>query len=89
VPKGKPEDARFIEVPEGQVIGSIRVTRALANQTLRRLDLRATIGVNVLGIKRETRHGIERLAPDPNRPLEEGDILIAVGDSKAIASLSK
>ncbi len=89
VPKGSPEDTRFIEVPEGQVIGSVRVSRALAGQTLKRLDLRATVGINVLGIKRAAGAIQEQLSPDPNLPLEEGDVLIAVGDPKAITSLSK
>jgi K+/H+ antiporter YhaU regulatory subunit KhtT len=32
---------------------------------------------------------MERLSPEPNLPLREGDILIAVGDRKAITSLAK
>ena len=89
MPKDSPEEARFIEVPKGHVIGSIRVSRFLKGQTLKQLDLRATVGINVVGIKRPTAEGIERLSPDPDRPLEEGDILIAMGDRKAIKSLAK
>jgi CIC family chloride channel protein len=89
VPKGNPEDARFIEVPEGHVIGSIKITKFLAGQTLKQLDLRATVGINVVGIKRPTPEGIKRLSPDPTRPLAEGDIIIAVGDRQAITSLAK
>jgi CIC family chloride channel protein len=89
VPKGRPEDARYIEVPEGNVIGSILVGKAFSGQTLKQLDLRATVGVNVVGIRRPKPHGTERLTPDPNRPLEEGDIMIAVGDQQAITSLAK
>jgi CIC family chloride channel protein len=89
VPKGRPDDARYIEVPEGNIIGSIRIGKFLAGQTLKQLDLRATVGVNVVGIKRPKPGGIERLTPDPNRPLEEGDIMIAVGEPQAITSLAK
>jgi K+/H+ antiporter YhaU regulatory subunit KhtT len=42
-----------------------------------------------VGIKHPTPEGIEKLSPDPDRPLEEGDILIAMGDQKAIKSLAK
>ena len=89
VPKDSPEDARIVEVPEGHVIGSIRVTRFLESQTLRQLDLRATVGINVVGIRRPTPDGMERLSPEPDLPLREGDVLIAVGDQKAITSLAK
>jgi CIC family chloride channel protein len=88
VPEGKPDEARFIEVPEGHVIRSIRVSRFLNGQTLRELDLRATVGVTVVGIRRPVRGGIRRLSPDPAEPLLEGDILIAVGDAKAVNSLA-
>ncbi len=88
-PRGRPDDARYIEVPEGNIIGSIRVGKSFSGQTLKQLDLRATVGVNVVGIKRPKPYGIERLTPDPNRPLLEGDIMIAVGEQQAITSLAR
>ncbi|MCP4676571.1 MAG: CBS domain-containing protein [Deltaproteobacteria bacterium] len=89
IPKDSPDDADFVEVPEGHVVESIAVTRFLNGQTLRQLDLRATAGLNVLGIRRNTPEGIERLAPDPGRPLREGEWLITVGERAAVASFKK
>ncbi len=89
VPEGRPDETDFIEVPEGHVVESIEVTKFLAGQTLRQLDLRATGGLNVVGIRRKTPEGIERIAPDPGRPLRLGEVLIAVGDEKAVESFKK
>jgi CIC family chloride channel protein len=89
VPKGHPEEAEFIEVPEDHVVESIEITPFLHGRTLRELDLRATAGLNVVGIRRRTPEGIERLAPDPNSPLAQGEVIIAVGDRKAVSSFKK
>ncbi|MCP4599708.1 MAG: CBS domain-containing protein [Proteobacteria bacterium] len=89
VPEADPDDAEFIEVPEGHVVDMIKVTGFLNGQTLRQLDLRATAGLNVLGIRRNTHDGIKRIAPDPGQPLVKGEVLIVVGERKAIAGFKK
>ncbi len=89
VPQGQPEEADFIEVPEGHIVEPIRVTKFLAGQTLRTLDLRATAGLNVVGIRHHAPEGVERLAPDPNRPFILGDVLIVVGEQRAVISFKK
>jgi len=89
VPEDNPEDSKFIEVPEGHMVATIEVTRFIDGQSLKDLDLRATAGINVLGIRRRTAEGIERLAPDPAVPLKVGDFLIAVGEDRAISSFEK
>ncbi|MDJ0766598.1 MAG: chloride channel protein [Myxococcota bacterium] len=89
VPQGRPDEAEFIEVPEGHVVESIRVTKFLSGQTLRQLDLRATGGLNVVGIRRRTPEGVERISPDPSRPLGLGEVLIVVGDERAVMSFKK
>lgn len=86
---GRPEEARFIELPEGHTVALIEVSGLLAGKTLRELDLRATAGINVVGIRVRTAEGIERLAPEPRRALEPGEILVAVGDEKAISAFRK
>jgi CIC family chloride channel protein len=79
-----PEEARFVELPAGHALELIEVTGLLEGRTLRELDLRATAGINVVAIRRRTPEGIERLEPDPRRKLAAGEILVAVGDKKAI-----
>jgi CIC family chloride channel protein len=86
---GRPEDAQFVELPEGHVLALIEVTELLAGKTLRELDLRQTAGINVVGIRLKKPEGIERLAPDPKRRLTAGEILVAVGPQKAIEAFRK
>jgi CIC family chloride channel protein len=85
----QPEEAEFIELPEGHAVAVVEVTPFLTGKTLRELDLRATAGLNVVGIRRKTAEGIERLAPDPGRPFEAGEILVVVGEGAAIESFRK
>jgi CIC family chloride channel protein len=85
----QPEEAEFIELPEGHAVAALEVTAFLHGKTLRELDLRATAGLNVVGIRRRTPEGMERLAPDPAQPLETGEILVIVGDGMAIESFKK
>jgi CIC family chloride channel protein len=89
VMREQPEEAQFIELPEGHALSTIEVTSFLDGKTLRELDLRATAGLNVVGIRRRTPEGVERLLPDPARPLRIGEILVVVGESQAIESFGK
>jgi chloride channel protein, CIC family len=86
---GRPEEAKFVELPEGHAVALIEVTDLLAGKTLREIDLRATAGVNVVGLRVKTPAGIERLSPEPKRALAKGDILVAVGDEKALEAFRK
>jgi CIC family chloride channel protein len=83
---GRPEEAQFVELPEGHVLALIEVSEVVAGKTLHELDLRRTAGINVVGIRVKKPEGIERLAPDPKRRLAVGEILVAVGPEKAIAA---
>lgn len=89
IPEGKPDEVDFIEVPEGHIVDRIAVTKFLRGRTLRELDLRATAGLNVVGIRRKTPEGIERIAPDPGRSLEEGEVLIVIGGKRELTSFKK
>lgn len=89
VPDGRPEEARFVELPEGHTVMSVKVTDFLNGRTLRELDLRATAGLNVVGIRRNTPEGVERISPEPNRKLIKGEVLLVVGDKVAIDSFTK
>ncbi len=52
VPDGHPEEAKFVELPEDHTVMAVKVTDFLNGRTLRELDLRATAGLNVVGIRR-------------------------------------
>lgn len=86
VSDGDPEDAEFIELPEGHTLQAVEVTGFLEGKTLRELDLRATSDLNVVGIRRKTPEGVERIAPDPKRILARGEIMLVVGPKEAVDS---
>lgn len=52
----------------------------LVGETLVSADLRTRTGITVIGVARQ---GEEMFSPDPHMPIEEGDILIVIGDSHA------
>jgi chloride channel protein, CIC family len=87
--EGRPESSAFVEVPEDQTVETVSVTGFVVGRTLRQLDLRATAGLNVVGIRRRTSKGYERLSPDPGRPLEKSDLLIVVGEQRAVDAFNE
>jgi CIC family chloride channel protein len=89
IPENQPEKAGFIEVPEGHLVEQIEVTPFLNGQTLRQLDLRATAGLNVMGIRKNTPEGIKRISPDPGRKMALGEVLIVMGEQKDLESFRK
>lgn len=52
----------------------------LVGETLVSADLRTRTGITVIGVARQ---GEEMFSPDPHMPIEDGDILIVIGDSRA------
>lgn len=52
----------------------------LVGETLQSADLRTRTGITVIGVARQ---GEEMFSPDPRMPIEAGDILIVIGDSRA------
>jgi hypothetical protein len=89
IPENQPEQAGFIEVPEGHLVEQIEVTEFLNGRTLRQLDLRATAGLNVMGIHQNTPEGIRRMSPDPGRKMALGEVLIVMGEQKNLESFKK
>ena len=79
----------FIELPEGHTLQAVEVTGFLEGKTLRELDLRATSDLNVVGMRRKTSEGVERIAPDPKRILARGEIMLVVGPKEAVDSFVK
>jgi chloride channel protein, CIC family len=86
---GGSDETDFIELPEGHHVRPVEVTPFLEGKTLRELDLRASSGLNVVGIRRRTPEGIERVTPEPHRPLKRGELLVVVGGEAEIESFRK
>lgn len=74
------------ELPLGGdlVITEMRPTSAMVDKSLAELDLPASAGITVVGLR--TSENVVKL-PDPRRPLHEADVLIVVSRPDAVAGL--
>lgn len=54
-------------------------------KTLRELNLRATKKINIIGIKR---NGEFEITPDPDAPLQQGDVLVIIGKNQTLSKLA-
>jgi CIC family chloride channel protein len=80
-------ETTYVELPREYVVAQVVLTAPFAGMTLRQLDARRRHGINVLEMKR-TAPGARverRLLPDPDMPLQVGDVLIVVGRPAEIA----
>ncbi|MNN34930.1 Ktr system potassium uptake protein A [compost metagenome] len=74
----------YIELSDEYSIVELRATRAMFGQNLKELDIRARFGCNVMAIKRGTKMNISPAATDR---LEDGDILVIVGEKNDLTKL--
>lgn len=61
------------------------VPKEWIGKSLRELNLRATKKINIIGIKRG---GEFEITPDPDAPLQEGDILVIIGRNQTLSKLT-
>jgi CIC family chloride channel protein len=89
VPSDKSRTSNIVELPEDHVIQTVKVNSVLGDKTLKELNLRATTGINVIGIERPTGTGNRKIAPDADVKLKTGDILTVVGSEKDVETFTK
>ncbi|MFO8059568.1 MAG: TrkA family potassium uptake protein [Bacillota bacterium] len=77
----------YLEITPDVSIVEINTTSAMQGKTLRELDVRARFGVNVLAIRRAGQKVV--VSPGPDDPIDEGDILIALGTNDAVRKWQK
>ena len=58
-------------------------------KTLRELDLRARYGITVIAIRTETPTGSRDNLPQPEQPLQEGEVLVLAGHREDIVRLQR
>jgi CIC family chloride channel protein len=81
----------FVEVPPDHKIEALTVPPGFIGRSLKELSIRSRFGVEVISMRRRTLGGgrISLVAPDPNLPLREGDVLVLAGPSGQIEKLQK
>jgi len=74
-----------IELSPDYSVFEVAVTPALAGRTLRNLNVRHKMGINIVALKRADK---VHVFIDPDEPLNEGDILVAIGPHSGLRKLS-
>ena len=74
----------YIELSEDYSIVEIAILPEWAGQNIRDFDVRAKYGINIIAIERE---GKIEVSPTPNYVMEAEDIMVVVGDNKALQEL--
>ncbi len=75
----------YIELSPDYGIAEVVVTGPMVGRSLRNLNLRHKMGLNVLALKR---NGSVDVALDPDEPFREGDVLLAMGPNEGVRQLT-
>lgn len=76
----------YIELSEDYGIIDLPMPAGWAGKSLRELNVRAKLGVNILAIKRD--NGIH-VSPDADFALSRGDVLVILGSTAALKAVQK
>ncbi|QUL98469.1 MAG: TrkA family potassium uptake protein [Candidatus Fermentithermobacillus carboniphilus] len=76
----------YLELSEDYGVVEIAVAGGLVGRTLRNLNLRNRMGLNVMAIKRGDTVNVY---VNPDEPLREGDILVAIGPNEGVHRLNQ
>jgi CBS domain-containing protein len=81
----------FVEVPPDHTVEALSVPPGFVGRTLKELSIRTRFGVAVISMRRRTPGGgrISLVAPDPDLPLREGDVLVLAGPKEQVEKLRK
>lgn len=76
----------YIELSEDYSIVELPAPKAWYGKNLKELHVRAQLGVNILAVRRD---GKMDVSPAAEFTFAEGDVVVALGDTKALVTLQK
>ena len=76
----------YIELSEDYSIVELPAPRSWVGKTLKELDVRAKLGVNILAVRRD---GKMDVSPASDLDFQDGDIIVVLGDTKALDTIQK
>lgn len=76
----------YIELSKDYGIIDVPAPASWVGKTLRELNVRAKVGVNILAIKHK---GNINISPSPDAPVQEADVLVVLGDTLALKAMQK
>lgn len=77
----------YFELPVGYGLAQLPVPAAYVGRALRDLDVRRSMGLNVLAIKLRREGGFVKLMPEPHHTLTATDLLVVMGPTTGIEAL--
>lgn len=76
----------YIELSEDYSIVELPAPRSWVDKTLKELDVRAKLGVNILAVRRDSKMDV---SPASDFSFRDGDIIVVLGDTKALDTIQK
>ena len=76
----------YIELSEGYGIAEIPAPRNWEGKSLRELNIRAKLGLNVLAVRT---NGVMNVSPAADYAIQDGDVLVTLGDNRALEAFEK
>ena len=76
----------YIELSKDYGIIDVPAPASWVGKTLRELNVRAKVGVNILAIKN---NGAINISPSPDAPIQKADVLVVLGDTLALKAMQK
>lgn len=76
----------YIELSEEYGIVELPVPGSWVGKNLKQLNVRAKLGVNIIALRRS---GEITVSPNPDDPMQNGDVLVVLGSTKQLAAMQK
>jgi len=76
----------YIELSEDYGIIDVPAPASWVGKSLRELNVRAKVGVNILAIRHD---GQINVSPSPDAPIQKADVLVVLGDTLALKAMQK
>lgn len=76
----------YIELSEDYSIVELPAPQSWIGKTLRELNVRAKLGVNILAVRRDGRMDV---SPAADFSFQSGDVVVVLGDTKALKAVQK
>ena len=76
----------YIELSEDYGILEVPAPKGWINKTILELDVRAKLGVNIIAVESQNRTNV---SPPANYRIAAGDIMVILGDNKALEAVQK
>ena len=76
----------YIELSEEYGILEVPAPRSWVGKTILELNVRAKLGVNIIAVKNDRTTNV---SPNANYKIESGDIMVVLGDTKALEAVQK